>query len=144
MNEADTCRELVRPKLEAVGWDGDKHFYIADARLVPDFHNPRKVPRYYQRIAIDRAIESILKGQRRCLLTLATGTGKTTVAFQICWKLWSAGWNAKADPTRKPRILFLADRNVLVDDPKDQPVRPPGGPGSSADLNSWERGGDRT
>lgn len=236
MNEADTCRRLVRPKLEIVGWDGDGHFYseqtaftdgriivpggkprrlkkkfsdfllrytrditlavveaksdrrpagdglqqakdyagilglkfayatngtdiieydpftglereierfptpdelwfryqqgqgltgaVADARLVPDFYNPKKVPRYYQRIAIDRAIEAILKGQERCLLTMATGTGKTAVAFQICWKLWSAGWNAKDDPTRKPRILFLADRNVLVDDPKDKDFAP--------------------
>jgi len=236
MNEADTCRLLVRPKLEEAGWDGTKHFYseqtsftdgriivpagkprrlkkkfsdfllrytrditlavveaksdkrpagtglqqakeyatilglkfayatngrdiveydfftsqekevdrypmpdelwyryqhgqglngaIADARLVPDFHNPNKVPRYYQRIAIDRAVEAILKGQQRCLLTLATGTGKTTIAFQICWKLWSAGWNLKGDPTRKPRILFLADRNILVDDPKDKDFAP--------------------
>jgi type I restriction enzyme R subunit len=235
MNEADTCRTLIRPKLEAVGWDGDKHFYseqtpftdgriiapagkprrlkkkfsdfllrfnrditlavveaksdrrpagdglqqakeyaeilglkfayatngheiieydyftcmeqvvdrfptpaelwaryqqgqgltaeAAIARLAPDFYNPKKVPRYYQRIAIDRVIESILKGNKRCLLTLATGTGKTTVAFQICWKLWSAGWGSKGEH-RKPRILFLADRNVLVDDPKDKDFAP--------------------
>ena len=97
---------------------------VANARLVPDFYNPKKIPRYYQRIAIDRSIEAILTGQKRCLLTLATGTGKTTVAFQICWKLWSAGWNAKTDATRKPRILFLADRNVLVDDPKDKDFAP--------------------
>jgi len=236
MNEADTCRKLVRPKLESSGWDGDKHFYneqtsftdgriivpggkprrlkkkysdfllrytrditlavveaksdkrpagdglqqakdyatilglkfayatngkdiiecdfftgqekeverfptpdelwfryqqgqglsgsIANARLVPDFYNPKKIARYYQRIAIDGSIEAILKGQKRCLLTLATGTGKTTVAFQICWKLWSAGWNRSGDPTRKPRILFLTDRNVLVDDPKDKDFAP--------------------
>lgn len=236
MNEADTCRKLVRPKLESSGWDGDKHFYneqtsftdgriivpggkprrlkkkysdfllrytrditlavveaksdkrpagdglqqakdyatilglkfayatngkdiiesdfftgqekeverfptpdelwfryqqgqglsgaIANARLVPDFYNPKKIARYYQRIAIDRSIEAILKGQKRCLLTMATGTGKTAVAFQICWKLWSAGWNTSGDPTRKPRILFLTDRNVLVDDPKDKDFAP--------------------
>jgi type I restriction enzyme, R subunit len=236
MNEADTCRKLVCPKLESSGWDGDKHFYseqtsftdgriivsggkprrlkkkfsdfllrynrditlavveaksdkrpagdglqqakdyatilglkfayatngrdiiefdfftsqekeveqfptpdelwfryqqgqglsgeVANARLVPDFYNPKKIPRYYQRIAIDRSIEAILTGQKRCLLTLATGTGKTTVAFQICWKLWSSGWNANTDTTRKPRILFLADRNVLVDDPKDKDFAP--------------------
>lgn len=236
MNEADTCRRMVCPKLEASGWDGDKHFYseqtsftdgriivpagkprrlkkkfsdfllrytrdvtlavveaksnkrpagdglqqakdyatilrlkfayatngtdiieydfftgqekevdrfptpdelwfryqqgqgltgeIGNARLVPDFHNPKKVPRYYQRIAIDSSIEAILKGQKRNLLTLATGTGKTTIAFQICWKLWSSGWNASKDATRKPRILFLADRNVLVDDPKDKDFAP--------------------
>jgi type I restriction enzyme R subunit len=235
MNEADTCRTLVRPKLEEAGWDGDRHFYseqtpftdgriivpagkprrlkkkfsdfllrftrditlavveaksdrrpagdglqqakeyaeilglkfayatngteiieydyftgleqvinrfptpdelwaryqqgqgftgvVANARLVPDFYNPKKVPRYYQRIAIDRVIESILQGKKRCLLTLATGTGKTTVAFQICWKLWSAGWGSKGEH-RKPRILFLADRNVLVDDPKDKDFAP--------------------
>ncbi len=58
------------------------------------------------------------------MLTLATGTGKTTVAFQICWKPWSAKWNAKNDPTRRPRILFLADRNKLLDDPKDKDFAP--------------------
>jgi type I restriction enzyme R subunit len=79
-----------------------------------------KIPHYYQRIAIDRVIRAILKGQLRVLLTMATGTGKTLVAFQICWKLWSSKWNAKGDPTRKPRILYLADRNFLVDDPKDK------------------------
>ena len=236
MNEADTCRTLVRPKLEAAGWDGNKHFYseqtpftdgriivpggqprrlkkkfsdfllrytrditlavvegksdkrpagdglqqakayaeilglkfayatngtqileydaftrlereinqfptpdelwfryqqgqglttaTTNALLVPYFHNPKKVPRYYQRIAIDRAVEVVLRGRKRCLLTLATGTGKTTVAFQVCWKLWSAGWKARGEPNRKPRILFLADRNVLVDDPKDKDFAP--------------------
>jgi type I restriction enzyme R subunit len=79
-----------------------------------------KIPHYYQRIAIDRAVQSILQGKKRVLLTMATGTGKTVVAFQICWKLWSSKWNAKGDPTRKPRILYLADRNFLVDDPKDK------------------------
>jgi len=235
MNEADTCRMLVRPKLEAAGWDGNKHSYseqtpftdgriivpggkprrlkkkyadfllrytrditlgvveaksdkrsagdglqqakdyaeilglkfayatngteiieydfftcreterdrfptpdelwfryqqgqglsttTANALLAPFFHQPGKEPRYYQKIAIQRAVEAILSGRRRCLLTLATGTGKTVVAFQICWKLWSAGWNGKGDH-RKPRILFLADRNVLVDDPKDKTFAP--------------------
>ncbi len=79
-----------------------------------------KEPRYYQRIAIDRAVKEIVQGRKRVLLTMATGTGKTVVAFQICWKLWSSKWNAKGDPTRKPRILYLADRNFLVDDPKDK------------------------
>jgi type I restriction enzyme R subunit len=81
-------------------------------------------PRYYQRIAIDCAIREILGGKRRVLLTMATGTGKTVVAFQICWKLWSSKWNAKGDPSRKPRILYLADRNFLVDDPKDKTFAP--------------------
>lgn len=83
-----------------------------------------KDPRYYQRIAIDRTVQAILQGQNRVLLTMATGTGKTVVAFQICWKLWSSKWNAKGDPTRKPRILYLADRNFLVDDPKDKIFSP--------------------
>ena len=65
-------------------------------------------------------MQAILQGKKRVLLTMATGTGKTVVAFQICWKLWSSKWNAKGDPTRKPRILYLADRNFLVDDPKDK------------------------
>lgn len=75
-----------------------------------------KVPRYYQHIAIQRVIAAILLGQKRILATLATGTGKTCVAFQICWKLWSSHWN-RAGEYRRPKILFLADRNILVDDP---------------------------
>lgn len=74
------------------------------------------LPRYYQQIAINRVIESILLGQKRILATLATGTGKTCVAFQICWKLWSSRWNRTSE-YRRPKILFLADRNILVDDP---------------------------
>lgn len=97
---------------------------VTDALLVPDFYHEKKVPRYYQRIAIERAVRAIVGGQKQCLLTLATGTGKTTVAFQVCWKLWSAKWNAKGDPTRKPRILFLADRNKLVDDPMGKDFAP--------------------
>lgn len=93
---------------------------VAEGLLTPANLTTGKEPRYYQRIAIDRALEAILQGRKRVLLTMATGTGKTVVAFQICWKLWSSKWNAKGDPTRKPRILYLADRNFLVDDPKDK------------------------
>ena len=75
-----------------------------------------KVPRYYQQIAIHRVIEAILHGQKRILATMATGTGKTCVAFQICWKLWNSRWNRTGE-YRRPKILFLADRNILVDDP---------------------------
>jgi len=92
----------------------------AQRLLTPANITTGKEPRYYQRIAIDRAIQAILQGKKRVLLTMATGTGKTDVAFQICWKLWSSKWNAKGDPSRKPRILYLADRNFLVDDPKDK------------------------
>lgn len=66
-----------------------------------------KEPRYYQRVAINRSVEAIARGQNRVLLVMATGTGKTYTAFQIIWRLWKAGI--------KKRILFLADRNILVD-----------------------------
>ena len=80
-------------------------------------------PRYYQEVAINRAVQAILQGHPRVLLTMATGTGKTVVAFQVAWKLWSARWNRTGEH-RKPRILFLADRNILVDDPKDKTFPP--------------------
>jgi type I restriction enzyme R subunit len=83
-----------------------------------------KIPHYYQEIVIHRVVQAILQGKRRVLVTMATGTGKTVVAFHICWILWSSKWNAKGDPTRKPRILYLADRNFLVDDPKDKIFAP--------------------
>ena len=85
--------------------------------LIPANLTTGKEPRYYQRIAIQRAVEAIARGKRRVLLTMATGTGKTDVAFQICWKLWSSRWNRTGEH-RKPRILYLADRNFLVDDPQ--------------------------
>ncbi len=71
-------------------------------------------PRYYQEVAINRVIEAIQKGQKRILINLATGTGKTTIAFQAAWKLWQSNWNVP-NADRHPRILFLADRNVLRD-----------------------------
>ncbi len=75
-----------------------------------------KEPRYYQVSAVNAAIEAIAKGQDRILLVMATGTGKTYTAFQIIWRLWKAG--------RKKRILFLADRNVLVDQTMVNDFRP--------------------
>ncbi len=96
----------------------------AAARLLtPSNQLTGKRPRYYQEIAINRALEALLRGKRRVLLTMATGTGKTTVAFQICWKLWNAGWNREGK-YGKPKILYLADRNILVDDPKDKDFAP--------------------
>lgn len=62
-----------------------------------------------------RVLEAIAAGQNRILLTLATGTGKTSIAFQILWKLFAARWNLSGEPSRRPRILFLADRNNLAD-----------------------------
>ncbi len=71
--------------------------------------------RYYQDIAVQRVLEALAKNRRRILLTLATGTGKTFIAFQIAWKLFHARWNLSGQPSRRPRILFLADRNILAD-----------------------------
>jgi type I restriction enzyme, R subunit len=91
---------------------------VADQLLTLCNHAVGKSDRYYQQIAINRAVEAILKGQPKTLITMATGTGKTLVAFQICWKLWSARWNRTGE-YRRPRILYLADRNILIDHPKD-------------------------
>lgn len=71
--------------------------------------------RYYQDIAITRVLEAITAGQNRILLTLATGTGKTFIAFQLAWKLFQSRWSLSGEPTRRPRVLFLADRNILAD-----------------------------
>jgi len=71
--------------------------------------------RYYQDTAIQRVLEAVADERQRILLTLATGTGKTAIAFQIAWKLFHAKWNLSRQPTRRPRILFLADRNILAD-----------------------------
>ncbi len=70
-------------------------------------------PRYYQEIAITNVLNAVANEQNRILLTMATGTGKTYVAFQICWKLFQTNWNKRHDG-KKPRILFISDRNVLA------------------------------
>lgn len=75
-----------------------------------------KSPRYYQLNAINKTIEAVSKGQDRVLLVMATGTGKTYTAFQIIWRLWKSG--------AKKRILFLADRNILVDQTKNNDFQP--------------------
>ena len=71
--------------------------------------------RYYQEIAVEKALNAVAEKKPRLLLTLATGTGKTFIAFQIAWKLFQTRWNSKRDGSRRPRILFLADRNILAD-----------------------------
>ncbi|MBN1494639.1 DEAD/DEAH box helicase family protein [Candidatus Peregrinibacteria bacterium] len=71
--------------------------------------------RYYQEIAIHKALNAVAEEKKRILLTMATGTGKTAVAFQIAWKLFQTRWTLKRDGARRPRILFLADRNILAD-----------------------------
>ncbi|WIV52270.1 DEAD/DEAH box helicase family protein [Marivivens sp. LCG002] len=84
-----------------------------------DYRDMGKTPRYYQTNAINSAVEAIAQGQDRILLVMATGTGKTFTAFQIIWRLWKSG--------AKKRILFLADRNVLVDQTMVNDFRPFGG-----------------
>lgn len=96
-----------------------KEFTSSDEKIVlQDYYEDGsgKEPRYYQRNAINATIEAIAKGQDRVLLVMATGTGKTYTAFQIIWRLWKAG--------RKKRILFLADRNVLIDQTMVNDFRP--------------------
>ena len=90
----------------------------AEAIVLQDYYEDGsdKAPRYYQINAVNAAIEAIAKGRDRILLVMATGTGKTYTAFQIIWRLWKAG--------RKKRILFLADRNVLVDQTMVNDFRP--------------------
>ncbi len=107
--------DLWRRYLAANGLSGD---HVADRLLTPFNHVLGKGDRYYQQIGINRAVEEILKGRQRLLLTMATGIGKTAVAFQICWKLWNSRWNRTGD-YRRTRILYLADRNILIDQPKD-------------------------
>jgi type I restriction enzyme R subunit len=74
-----------------------------------------KPPYYFQEIAVNNALEAIAENKNRILLTLATGTGKTTIAFHVVWKLYQTRWNLRKDASRRPRVLFLADRNILAD-----------------------------
>ena len=106
--------ELWRRLQKTEGLEGK----VGESLLTPPYHIPGKVPRYYQEVAINRAVQAVLQGKSRTLLTMATGTGKTFVAFQIIWKLWNARWNRNGE-ARKPRVLYLSDRNILVDKPKD-------------------------
>ena len=95
----------------------------AEKLLAPAWPDRERPLRYYQEVAVNRTVQAMLMGRRRVLLTLCTGAGKTAVAFQICWKLWSTRWNVKGT-LRKPKIRFLADRSVLVDDPMAKDFRP--------------------
>ena len=86
-----------------------------ETTITSPFHlDDRMSPRFYQKIAVQKGIESISNGKKRVLLTLATGTGKTYIAFQIVYRLFQSKWNRDAE-ARRPKILFLADRNVLKD-----------------------------
>jgi type I restriction enzyme R subunit len=94
---------------------GDEELVTAPDYTAPDW----KTPRYYQQLAINRTIEAIAAGSKRCLLAMATGTGKTFTAFQIIHRLWKA--------RRAKRILFLADRNILIDQARTNDFSPFGG-----------------
>ncbi len=85
-----------------------------DNVLFEDGGSGKKV-RYYQEIAVNNVLSAVAEEKNRILLTMATGTGKTFIAFQIAWKLFQTRWNLKRDGTRRSRILFLADRNILAD-----------------------------
>ncbi len=76
--------------------------------------NGTRQARYYQELAVQRAVEAVANDKQRVLLTLATGTGKTFIAFQIAWKLFKSRWTQQKDGKRQPRVLFLADRNILA------------------------------
>lgn len=114
LNEFPTPQELWRRYCLARNIEDatEKQIYAQDYYPSPD----NKAPRYYQLTAINRTIEAIAKGQNRILLVMATGTGKTFTAFQIIWRLWKAG--------AKKRILFLADRNILVDQTRTNDFKP--------------------
>ena len=86
--------------------------------LCPMNRGGGREPRYYQEIAINKVLEAIAKGEQRILLTMATGTGKTYTAFQICWKLYQTNWNTRGTG-QKPRILFITDRNILANQAKN-------------------------
>ena len=94
---------------------GEANEWLERFNAVPfEDMNGMKQARYYQELAVNRAVEAVANDKQRVLLTLATGTGKTFIAFQIAWKLFKSRWTQQKDAKRQPRILFLADRNILA------------------------------
>ncbi len=94
---------------------GESNEWQAKFNAVPfESVNGTKQPRYYQELAVNHAVAAIAGERPRVLLTMATGTGKTFIAFQIAWKLFKSRWTKQRDGKRQPRILFLADRNILA------------------------------
>jgi len=123
-------------------WKGLVGDVVAEGLLLPfnrSLRNPdgtMKESRYYQRTAINRSVTAILRGDKRLLLTLATGTGKTFVSMQIVWKLRKSGLRQN----RNPRILYLADRNVLIDQPIERELKPAFGSGDNTPI--WKLQGE--
>ena len=110
LEEFPSPQELWRRYCTWKGWSDE------ESRVAGFDYAPHKTPRYYQLNAVNRAVEAIAAGQKRVLLVMATGTGKTYTAFQIIWRLWKSG--------AKKRILFLADRNILIDQTMINDFRP--------------------
>jgi type I restriction enzyme R subunit len=110
LEEFPSPQELWRRYCAWKGWTAE------ESRVAGFDYAPHKTPRYYQLGAVNRAVEAIAAGQNRVLLVMATGTGKTYTAFQIIWRLWKSG--------AKKRILFLADRNILIDQTMVNDFRP--------------------
>ena len=110
LEEFPSPQELWRRYCAWKGWSAE------ESRVAGFDYAPNKTPRYYQLNAVNRAVEAIAAGQNRVLLVMATGTGKTYTAFQIIWRLWKSG--------AKKRILFLADRNILIDQTMVNDFRP--------------------
>src|SRR4030042_5817907 len=120
LNTFPTPEELWKRLHATLGLSSEDHEQRFLAPTLPVIGKPL---RYYQEIAINRVIKAILSGQQRVLVNMATGTGKTDVAFHICWKLWNTRWSRTGEPGR-PRILYLSARSILVDDPKDKQFAP--------------------
>lgn len=123
VGEFPSPQELWARYRQERGLTDDRHAALASSPLnsaVRNWDGTPKDPRYYQRVAINRTIQAIARGDTRMLLVLATGTGKTLVASQIVAKLWNADWPGG----RRPRVLYLADRNILIDQPKDDYFEP--------------------
>jgi type I restriction enzyme R subunit len=110
LDEFPSPQELWRRYCAWKGWSEET------SRIAGFDYAPHKTPRYYQLGAVNRTVEAIAAGQDRVLLVMATGTGKTYTAFQIIWRLWKSG--------AKKRILFLADRNILIDQTMVNDFRP--------------------
>src|ERR1035437_1535443 len=119
--EMDTAKEGLVDNFHSPQELWNKAFHVKNEWIEELSESPYETKggtmggRFYQEIAVDRATDAIAEKQNRILLTLATGTGKTFIAFQIAWKLFQTRWNLNYDGERRPRILFLADRNILAD-----------------------------